>query len=193
MTLQEAARHLHNLRANLPGGANHRLVLRPRSRRAPTLAKIALGVRGPHEVLLEPQPFLDLPPDLLTPGDALVLDPAAAILLPRQGLPEAWALAPGPAACFPDEKPFALLLSHLDRSPDRPTTPLPWPSGEDVPPGSAHDRLAVARLRAALPRIPGLRAAWPDEVRLLLPFDGGIALLAHRAHAAWSILGLHVR
>jgi hypothetical protein len=193
MTLPEAARRLHALRASLGAGADHRLVLRPRPRRAPTLAQVLLGARGPHELLLDPQPLLDLPDDLLAPGAALVLDPAAAVLLPRDGWPAAWALGPGPAACLPDEQPFALLLSHLDRSPDRPASALPWPSGEDVPAGSAHDRLAVARLRATLPRIPGLRAAWPDEVRLLLPFDGGIALLAHRAQAAWSILGLHVR
>lgn len=193
MTLPEIARRLHALRASLGEAPHDRLVLRPRPRRAPTLARIALGVRGPHEILLDPQPVLDLPEDLLAPGAALVLDPAAAVLLPRDGLPEAWALAPGPAACLPDEQPFALLLSHLDRSPDRPNAALPWPSGEDVSQGSAHDRLAVARLRATLPRIAGLRSAWPDETRLLLPFEGGIALLAHRAQAAWSILGLHVR
>ena len=193
MTLQEAARRLHALRARLENCADKRLVLRPRPRHAPTLAQISLGTHGLHEALLEPQPLLDLPEDLLPPGAALVLDPAAAILLPRDGFPKAWALGPGPAACLPDEQPFALLLSHLDRSPDRPSSPLPWLSGEDVPQGSAHDRLAVARLRAVLPRIAGLRAAWPDEARLLLPFEGGIVLLAHRANAAWSILGLHVR
>jgi len=193
MTLPEIARRLHALRVSLGEDPHNRLVLRPRPRRAPTLARIVLGVRGPHEIPLDPQPALDLPEDLLAPGAALVLDPAAAVLLPRDGLPEAWALAPGPAACLPDEQPFALLLSHLDRSPDRPSTALPWPSGEDVSQGSAHDRLAVARLRATLPRIAGLRSAWPDEARLLLPFEGGIALLAHRAQAAWSILGLHVR
>jgi hypothetical protein len=193
MTLLQAAQRLHALRACLGDAAHNRLVLRPRPRHPPTLAQVLLGARGPYESLLEPQPSLDLPDDLLAPGAALVLDPAAAVLLPRDGHPQAWTLGPGPAACLPDEQPFALLLAHLDRAPDRPTSPLPWPSGEDVPGGSAHDRLAVARLRATLPRIPGLRAAWPDEVRLLLPFEGGIVLLARRAQAAWTILGLHVR
>lgn len=193
MTLKDASFYIHSLRPQLPGGKTHRFLLRPRPKLPPTLSRIEVGVHQSYEVFLSPQPTLHLSSDLLKEGETLLLDLAAALFLPFQGQPDAWTLAPGPAICFPHEQPFTHFLSCLHRSSDRPQSPLLWISGEQAALPSFHHRLSIARIRTALPRIPGLHPPWPDETRLVLPFEGGITLLSKRPHSSWSMLGLYVQ